>query len=72
MEDREYIENLIQVVEEIKHRVVSQCHVIDALTGDDFLEEKALLRNLVMQLDGLNLQLRKSLRRLRGVQSQAR
>jgi hypothetical protein len=28
--------------------------------GGEFLEEKALLRNLVMQLDGLELLLRKS------------
>ena len=32
---------------------------MDRYAGDEFLEEKALLRNLVMQLDGLELLLRK-------------
>ena len=60
MTDREYIENLIEVVEELKHRLLKQCDVIEGLTGDELLEEKALLRNLVMQLDGLKLRLRKA------------
>ena len=60
MTKREYIHNLIDGVEELKRRTLKQCEVIERCTGDEFLEEKAILRNLAMQLDGLKLRLRRS------------
>ena len=60
MENPESIADLINVVEELKHRLLSQCEVVEVVTGDEYLEETAILRNLVMQLDGLKLRLRKS------------
>jgi hypothetical protein len=59
--DREYIANLIDVVEELKQRVLNDTAQVEKCGGDEFLEETAILRNLVMQLDGLKLRLRKTL-----------
>lgn len=48
MQDREYIANLIAVVEELKHRVLKECEVVEHISGDELFKEKALLRNLAM------------------------
>jgi hypothetical protein len=59
--DREYVANLIEVVEELKQRVLNETTQVEECAGDDFLEETAILRNLAMQLEGLKLRLRKTL-----------
>ena len=58
-ENPEYIANLIEVVEDLKLRLLKECEVVERISGDELFEEKAMLRNLVMQLDGLKLQLRR-------------
>jgi hypothetical protein len=61
MTDSDRIENLIDVVEELKQRVLVETAHVEKWAGDDFLEEMAFLRNLIMQLDGLKLRLRRAL-----------
>jgi hypothetical protein len=61
MTESDRIKNLIEVVEELKKRVLAQTAHVEECAGDDFLEETAFLRNLIMQLDGLKLRLQRAL-----------
>jgi hypothetical protein len=60
MTDSDRIEKLIVVIEELKQRVLAQTVHVEECAGDDFLEETAFLRNLIMQLDGLKLRLQRA------------
>jgi hypothetical protein len=51
MTEPDFIPKLIAQIEELKPRVARQTTKLERLTGDEMLEETAMLRNLVMQLD---------------------
>jgi hypothetical protein len=54
--------NPVKVVEEvdrIKQRLSLQSERIERVTGDELKEEKATIRNIIMQLEGLKLLLRR-------------
>lgn len=53
------ISSLLDEIDDLKQRVSTQTAHVESCTGDEFLEEHALLRNLVMQLEGLKLKLRR-------------
>ena len=59
MTKREYA-RVISLVEELKVRILTACLIVERRGGDKLLEATAELRNLVMQLDAVKLQLRKS------------
>jgi hypothetical protein len=64
MHDQELIAKVVAQIEEMKGRVAEQSVRVDKLTGDEMFEEVAILRNLVMQLGGLQLILLQHERRM--------
>lgn len=50
--------DLVEEIEKLKQRVTEQTTHVERCTGDDMIEEQAVLRNLDMQLEGLKLKLR--------------
>jgi hypothetical protein len=62
MEDREFISQLVGEVEHIRSRIAAQTAAIERHDSQNALaEERAALRNLTMQLDGLRLLLLRSI-----------
>jgi hypothetical protein len=57
MTEPDFISKLIAQIEELKPRVAQQTTKLERLTGDELIEETAILRNFMMQLDGLKLML---------------
>jgi hypothetical protein len=60
MVDRELILSLVEVIEELRGRVMEEITAVERVTGDEFCEETAELRNIVMQLEGLKSKLSKA------------
>ena len=56
--ERELIPKLVDEIEDLKQHVAKQTAHVERCVGDEFVEEKATLRNFVMQLAGLQLKLR--------------
>jgi len=56
---RDVIPQLVDEIEDLKKHVALQTEHVERYVGDDLYEEKATLRNFVMQLAGLQLKLRK-------------
>jgi hypothetical protein len=59
MAEDKFISGLLFEIDALEQRIVVQTARVERCTDDEFLEEQALLRNLVMQFEGLKLKLRK-------------
>ena len=57
--DRHVIPKLVDEIEDLKEHVAKQTAHVEQYVGDELYEEKATLRNFIMQLAGLQLKLRR-------------
>ena len=57
--ERHVIPNLVDEIEDLKQHVAKQTAHVEQYVGDELYEEKATLRNFIMQLAGLQLKLRR-------------
>ena len=58
MKDAQVVAKLMAEIGDAQQRVVAQTVKVERATGDELIEETAVLRNVVMQLEGLKLKLR--------------
>ena len=58
MKDAQFVAKLTAEIGDAQQRVVAQTVKVERATGDELIEETAVLRNVVMQLEGLKLKLR--------------
>ena len=58
MIDTQFVAKLTAEIGDAQRRVVAQTAKVERATGDELIEETAVLRNVVMQLEGLKLKLR--------------
>jgi hypothetical protein len=58
MVDRTFVAKLTAEIGDAQQRVVAQTAKVERSSGDEFVEETAVLRNVVMQLEGLKLKLK--------------
>jgi hypothetical protein len=56
--ERDVIPKLVDEIEDLKQHVAKQTALVERHVGDELYEEKATLRNFIMQLAGLQLKLR--------------
>ena len=58
MKDMQFVATLTAELGDAQQRVVAQTVKVERATGAELIEETAVLRNVVMQLEGLKLKLR--------------
>jgi hypothetical protein len=58
MIDALFVAKLTAELGDVQQRVVAQTAKVERAIGDELIEETAVLRNVVMQLEGLKLKLR--------------
>ena len=58
MIDTQFVAKLTAEIGDAQQRVLAQTVKVERATGDELVEETAVLRNVVMQLEGLKLKLR--------------
>jgi hypothetical protein len=58
MKDMQFVVTLTAELGDAQQRVVAQTVKVERATGAELIEETAVLRNVVMQLEGLKLKLR--------------
>jgi hypothetical protein len=58
MVDRAFVAELTAEIGDAQQRVVTQTAKVERATGNELIEETAVLRNVVMQLEGLKLNLK--------------
>jgi hypothetical protein len=58
MIDTQFVARLTAEIGDAQQRVVAQAVKVERATGAELIEETAVLRNVVMQLEGLKLKLR--------------
>ena len=58
MTDAQFVARLTAEIGDAQRRVVAQTAKVERAIGDELIEETAVLRNVVMQLEGLKLKLR--------------
>jgi len=58
MTDASFVAKLTAEIGDAQRRVVAQTAKVEHAAGNELIEETAVLRNVVMQLEGLKLKLR--------------
>ena len=58
MIDTTFVARLTAKIGDAQQRIVAQTAKVERAIGDELIEETAVLRNVVMQLEGLKLKLR--------------
>jgi hypothetical protein len=58
MIDAQFVAKLTAEIGDAQQRVVARTARVERSTSDELIEETAVLRNVVMQLEGLKLKLR--------------
>ncbi len=67
MIDTQFVATLTAEIGDAQQRVAAQTVKVERATGDELIEETAVLRNVVMQLEGLKLKLRQLEKQQAGV-----
>ena len=57
--ETDFISRLVEVIDDIRDRLLKQSAVVEGSAGNVLRKEQAILRNLVIRLEGLELTLRK-------------
>ena len=57
--ETDFISRLVEEIDDIRDRLLKQSVVVDGAAGNVLRKEQAILRNLVIRLEGLELTLRK-------------
>lgn len=57
--ETDFISRLVEEIDDIRDRLLKQSAVVEGSAGNVLRKEQAILRNLVIRLEGLELTLRK-------------
>ena len=57
--ETDFISRLVEEIDDIRGRLLKQSAVVEGSAGNVLRKEQAILRNLVIRLEGLELTLRK-------------
>ena len=58
--ETDFISRLVEEIDDIRDRLLKQSAVVEGSAGNVLRKEQAILRNLVIRLEGLELTLRKT------------